>query len=92
MSGAIDQVVSWMLEGHGGHDIIQAITEKFPYHKPAELLTGSGKHFEQVATADPALLRGWCLEATRDLYKRLLDVGDYPNALRAVKQMRDFTN
>jgi hypothetical protein len=80
-----------MLQGASGAQIIEAITDKFPNADPRELLRLSGNHFEKIANADTRLIRGWCYEATRDLYRRMLEVGDYANALRAVKQLRDFT-
>ena len=80
-----------MLQGASGAQIIEAIAEKYPSADVGQLLQLSGDHFERIANADTALLHGWCLEATRDLYRRMVEVGDYPNALRAVKQLRDFT-
>lgn len=91
MSAQANQVVDWMLQGASGAQIIEAISEKFPDTKPGDLLRVAGEHFEKIANADTRLIRGWCYEATRDLYRRMLEVGDYANALRAVKQLRDFT-
>lgn len=80
-----------MLEGQTGHDIVEAIALNLPGYEPRELLRLAGKHFETTSTADSALLLGWCMEATRDLYRRMIEIGDYPNALRAIKQMRDLS-
>ena len=91
MTAATEEVIDWMLQGASGGHIIAAIGERFPALDVKTLMNGAAKHFENTAKADIGVLRGWCLEATRDLYRRLIDVGDYPNALRAVKQMRDFT-
>jgi len=79
-----------MLQGASGAQILEAITEKFPSLDAATLLIGAGNHFEQIANADTNLIRGWCFEATRDLYRRMVEIGDYANALRAVKQLRDL--
>lgn len=91
MNPAVNNVVDWMLQGASGAQILEAINEKFPEEKPGELLRYAGEHFEMIANSDTRLIRGWCYEATRELYRRMLEVGDYANALRAVKQMRDFT-
>ena len=87
---AIESVVDWMIQGANGSQILEAIAEKFPTLDSSTLIRGAGDHFDRIARADTSLLRGWCFEATRDLYRKMLEVGDYPNALRAVKQMRDF--
>jgi len=79
-----------MLQGASGSQIIEAIAQKYPSLDIGTLLAGAGNHFERIAMADTQLLRGWCYEATRDLYRRMLEIGDYANALKAVKQMRDF--
>jgi hypothetical protein len=87
---AAHDVVDWMLQGASGAQIVEAIAEKYPDADVKVLLQKAGDHFESISRADTSLIRGWCLEATRDLYRRMIEVGDYPNALRAVKQMRDF--
>lgn len=87
---ATEQVIQWMIDGNSGANIMEAIAVTLPGHTAKDLLTRAGQHFEAISTADGTLLEGWCLEATRDLYRRLIDIGDYPNALRAVKQMWDF--
>lgn len=79
-----------MLQGASGSQILEAIAEKYPDMDAGKLLHIAGEHFERIATSDNALIRGWCLEATRELYRRMIEIGDYPNALRAVKQLRDF--
>lgn len=82
--------MDWMLQGASGAQIMEAVAEKFPGVNAGDILQKAGDHFEKIATADTGLIRGWCYEATRDLYRRMLEVGDYANALRAVKQLRDF--
>jgi len=90
VESAAATVVDWMLQGASGAQILEAIAVKFPEIQPAELLTAAGNHFEKISNADPRLIRGWCFEATRDLYRRMIEIGDYANALKAVKQLRDF--
>jgi len=80
-----------MLQGASGAQIMEAMSVKFPHLQPADVMMAAGDHFEKIANADPRLIRGWCFEATRDLYRRMLEIGDYANALKAVKQLRDFT-
>jgi len=91
VNAATTDVIDWMLQGASGAQIMEAFAEKYPLLNAGEALATAGDHFEQIASADPRLIRGWCYEATRDLYRRMVEIGDYANALRAVKQMRDFT-
>jgi hypothetical protein len=39
---------------------------------------------------DPQKIRGWCVEATRFLYQRMVEIGDFAGALRAVKTLSDL--
>lgn len=34
------------------------------------------------------MLLGWCLESTKELYRKLVSIGDFANALRALKEYR----
>jgi len=90
VESAAATVVDWMLQGASGAQILEALAVKFPGIEAREALTAAGNHFEQISNADPRLIRGWCYEATRDLYRRMIEIGDYANALKAVKQLRDF--
>jgi hypothetical protein len=90
VSKATSDVVDWMLQGASGAQIMEAFAEKHPGVNVGSVLANAGNHFETIAGADTDLIKGWCFEATRDLYRRMLEIGDYANALRAVKQMKDF--
>lgn len=85
---ATQQVIRWLLDGACEADVIDAIGKEFSGADPAALLQAAMKHFELVAGADPLVIRGWCLEAYRELYRKMIDIGDYANALRAVKELR----
>jgi hypothetical protein len=41
----------------------------------------------KAAKLPRAVRRGWCLEALRNLYNKLLETGDYAGAIRAVKEI-----
>lgn len=41
-------------------------------------------------TIDADTVSGWCFEATRDMYRRMVEIGDFAGALRAVKQLAEF--
>ena len=45
----------------------------------------------EAAEFDPAIVQGWCIEATRGLYARMVEIGDFSGALKAVKQLHELT-
>lgn len=80
----------WLLEGNRTEDVAQAIAARFPGEDPAKLLHAAGDHFATVAGADPLVIRGWCLEALREMYRRMVDIGDYAGALKAIKELMAY--
>ena len=46
--------------------------------------------FVKVARMPAEVRRGWCIEAMRDLYRRLVETGDYSGAIKAVKEMANL--
>lgn len=45
-----------------------------------------------MAQADRTVIRGWCLEALREMYRRMVDIGDYAGALKAIKELMHYAN
>src|SRR5690242_20058871 len=88
---ALSQTIVWMLEGNRAEDITEAIKNSFPHEDPAALINAAGDHFATVAEADNGVIVGWCLEAYRELYRRMVAIGDFPGALRAVKELLNFS-
>ena len=78
------------MEGNRAEDIAQALANRFPNEDPAKLLSHAADHFATVAEADPLVVRGFCLEALRELYRRCFDIGDYQGALKAVKELMAY--
>lgn len=92
-AGTVDplaQVLKWVLDGASEQDIQEAIRAHFPEKESEALIVATMRHLETVADRKPRLLFGWCFEATRELYRRMVEIGDYPGALRAVKQTADL--
>jgi len=85
------QVIEWMVAGHSGEAIGEAIGEKFPKSNPKNLMIAAGDHFRDICKADSGVLLGWCLDSTRDIYQKMVMIGDFSGALKAIKQIRDFT-
>jgi hypothetical protein len=64
----------------------------YPDENPDELVRAAIAQFETTARADVNVIRGWCLEAYRELYRRMIEIGDYPGALRAVKELLKYAD
>ena len=88
---AAEQVKKWMLDGHSSTDIFEALAAEHPNADPSAAIDNALESFHAVATADLTVLRGWSLEAYRNLYQKMVDMGDYANATRCVKAIYDIS-
>lgn len=77
----------WILEGHRDADIKESLAEAYPKEDAGKLIADTLKYLAIVSRSDTTVLRGWCLEAYRELYRKMVDVGDYAGAIRAVKEL-----
>lgn len=89
-AAARNQVIVWLLEGQRAEDIARAFPDSFPTADLERAITEASDHFETIARADLGVLRGWCLDAFRELYRRSLEVGDHAGAIRAVKELMQY--
>ena len=80
------KVYGMLLEGHSRPEIEEACKNLFPKLNASKLVGRALGAFEQMPNEPPRILKGWCLEATRDLYRKMLEVGDFAGALRAVSE------
>lgn len=87
----LNQTVKWILSGATVFDITEAIGQNFPETDANALIMEAMRHFEKNATFDVDVVRGWCFEATRDLYRRMVEANDLKGALGAVKQILEMT-
>src|SRR5262245_3944869 len=87
----VNQVSKWLLDGHTAFDIQESLRQHYPDADHAALLLAAMKAFEKDAeNTDSIVVIGWCFAASRDLYRRMIETGDYQGALRAVKQIADL--
>lgn len=86
----VHQVFGWIIAGQTEHDIVGAIKQHWPEADAAPLIVAAVGRIEKAGQFDPGIVRGWCFEAYRDLYRRMIEVGDFGGAMRAVKLITDF--
>ncbi len=82
----VKQVITWILEGNSERDIREAIGTKFPGEDAQADLDAAVQEIISIGKEDPAFTRGWALAATRELTRKMIEVGDFANALRGIKQ------
>jgi hypothetical protein len=86
----IEQVIRWIVEGATEYQILEAIAATFPKASTKPLIAAAVDELTKKGELDGKLVRGWAFEATRELYRKMIDVADYNGALRAVKQIYEM--
>ena len=82
----VKAVITWILEANSERDIKEAISAKFPGQNPAAAIESAVKEITAIGQEDPSFTRGWALAATKELTRKMIEVGDFANALRGIKQ------
>ena len=90
-SARMNEVFRWIIAGRSREDIELSIGEHWPDEASAPLIVTAMNQVVDAAAVDEDTIRGWCYEATRELYRLLLESGDLKGALVAVKQLRDLS-
>jgi len=75
------------LDGHAPADIRETLAKEFPAANAERIFNHIQRAFERAADRGLKAVHGWCIESSRDLYRKMTEVGDYEGALRAVKQV-----
>lgn len=86
----VEQTVRWLLSGARDADVVEAIRATWPDQELQPLIAAAVENLAASADYDQTVLRGWCFEATRDVYRRMVEIGDLVGALRAIKQLADL--
>lgn len=96
MSNSTDpiKVVSgFLVEGHSNADIIEYLHgQSMTAEDVALVFEQALSNFVKSANLPKTVRRGWCLEALRDLYQKLVATGDYVGAIRAVREIAKLSD
>jgi len=80
-----------VLEGHSRQDVQEAVAKHYPGEEAGGLLAAVMLAFERdAANLNADVVAGWCFHAYRELYRRMMDTGDYPGAMKAAKLMLEL--
>ena len=85
------QVFKWVLAGNAESDIVEALAATYPKADGTKVMAAVMTQFRESAEIETDVVMGWCIESTRDLYRRMVEIGDFASALRAIKQMAELT-
>jgi len=86
----VTQVFLWIVQGQTEAHIIEAIQTTWPEADSRPLIAAALDEITKAGDLDKKLIRGWAFEASRELYRQMIAVGDFASALRAVKQIADM--
>lgn len=84
-------VVQWLITGASEHDVLEALRAKYPQADAAKTLSAVRQHFAAEGQPDTDALRGWVLASYRELYRRMLEVGDFDGARKTLKNITEVS-
>jgi hypothetical protein len=87
----VETVVQWILTGARDNDVLEAIRAHWPDADPKPLIVSAITQLADAGEYDAAIVRGFCLEATKQLYRQMAELGDFAGALRAVQLLFNMT-
>ena len=87
----VKQVVQWILEANSERNVREAIVAKFPGENAQAAIDAAVKEITATGRENVAFTRGWVLSATRELVRKMVEVGNFADALRGVKQVGQLT-
>ncbi len=83
----VHQVVRWVVSGATEYQIVESIRATWPEQDAAPLIVEALADITRNGELDKKLIRGFCFESARDVYRRAVEAGDFGSALRALKQI-----
>jgi hypothetical protein len=87
----VNQILKWILAGASEFEIAEAAAAQWPGASLGPILTEAATHLVRAGQINQAVQLEWCIESTKFVYQRCIDIGDFPGALRAIKQISDLT-
>lgn len=82
------EVVRLMLEGHSLTDVIEYMQKENKDLTGEQAAQWAFTWFEQSADIPEKSRLGWCLEAYRELYRKMVEIGDFNGAVKCVTEIQ----
>lgn len=83
----VEQTVKWLLTGARDADVVEAIQTTWPDQELQPLIQAAVQQLAASGRVDRQVVRGFCIEATKEIYRRSMEIGDFAGGLRAIKQL-----
>lgn len=80
------------MQGHARHHIADALINEHGQQNARALIAAVFDRLAEVSAEPLDVTKGWAMEATKELYRKMLDVGDMAGALKAAKQLLDIAS
>mgnify|MGYP006899621847 CR=1 FL=1 len=88
----IIQVKTWIVEGQQAGDILDSIAQNYPKQTPRVLLSMVFEDLtRESAEINEDLVRGFLLNAYRELYRRAFEINDFNTAISALRSFERVT-
>lgn len=88
----VTEVFLWIVQGQTEGHIVEAIAAKWPDQDSRPLIVAALQQVEKAGDVNARLTKGWCIEAYRELHRRLVEMGDYAAAVRAVAKINEISS
>lgn len=82
-------VLQWLISGAAEHDILEALKAKYPAADASQTMAAVRQLLAAEGQPDVDALRGWTLVSYRELYRRMLEVGDFDGARKVLKNITE---
>ena len=87
----VENVYGFSIQGHSNSNIMEFLeTQELTPENARNVLEQALNKFIKSANLPKTARRGWCLEAYRELYRKLFETGDYSGALKAIKEIANL--
>jgi replicative superfamily II helicase len=89
----IKKVVQWILEANSETDIREAIRQQMETRNKKEedeYITKAVEEITAIGKESEDFVRGWTIAATKEIVRKMIEIGDYANALRGIKQVEQL--
>jgi hypothetical protein len=83
-------VLQWLVTGASEYDVLEALRAKYPTADPVATLSRVRDHLADEGRPSTDALRGWVLVSYRELYRRMLEVGDFDGARKVLKNITEI--
>lgn len=83
----VDQTMLWIISGQRDLTIAETMAEAWPGEDQTKLLTAVMTKFEEAAAMPPDFVKGWIYESRKELYRNLIEIGDFAAARGVLRDM-----